>query len=290
MRTKSGFTLIELLVVIAIIALLLSILIPSLTLVKRKAAGIVCLSNERQLSIAWAMFASEHDDEIVDGQPDNDGDGVTDYGKYGVHPNFVSNPIAPPTGGDPFKMEGRILGLKKGGLWTYLENYKVFHCPADIRTVKDELRYGYRTYSIGAVYSLMAAKITTTGEEEVFVTKTIKINQPAEKIVWLEEMDVQQEYNDNTWNVFLHSGSPEWFDPVAVWHGDSSTFGFADGHADRHKWIGELVRERSNFEKAIELLADGRTQKRSGILTDPKDIEDWSWLKQHYIPAGNVSK
>jgi len=60
-RKMRAFTLIELLVVIAIIALLLSIIIPSLNLAKRKAAAAICLSNAKNLSAAWYMYQEDND-------------------------------------------------------------------------------------------------------------------------------------------------------------------------------------------------------------------------------------
>ena len=59
---KNGFTLIELLVVISIIALLLSILMPALTKVKEKGKLIVCRSNQRQLALAFNLYAVENND------------------------------------------------------------------------------------------------------------------------------------------------------------------------------------------------------------------------------------
>ena len=285
MKVKSGFTLIELLVVIAIIALLLSVIMPSLNMAKRKAAGVVCTSNEKQLSLAWTLFAADNDEEIVDGQPDNDDDGFTNYPGYGRVANFVAHPLTPPNGGARLSLEGRILGLQTGGLWPYLESYQIWHCPGDRRNAKNERRYGYRTYSIGAAYSRMAANITSTGEQDVFVTKTSQIKNPGSKFVFLEEMDVQAEYNDNTWNIFLQRSAPQWFDPVAVWHGDSSTFGYADGHAERHKWVGSLVKERADFGAAVALLDQGKNQKIASVPTDSQnDMEDWNWITKHYVP------
>ena len=63
MGPKKGFTLIELLVVISIIALLLSILMPALGMVKDKARFVVCKTNLKQYSIAMAMYLSECDDK-----------------------------------------------------------------------------------------------------------------------------------------------------------------------------------------------------------------------------------
>ena len=62
-KSYSGaFTLIELLVVISIIALLLSILMPSLQKAKQQARSIVCRSNLRQWATAIATFARDHDE------------------------------------------------------------------------------------------------------------------------------------------------------------------------------------------------------------------------------------
>ena len=58
--SKRGFTLVELLVVIGIIALLISILLPSLASARRSANNVKCLSNQRQLGTALVFFEQEH--------------------------------------------------------------------------------------------------------------------------------------------------------------------------------------------------------------------------------------
>jgi prepilin-type N-terminal cleavage/methylation domain-containing protein len=56
---RRGFSLVELLVVIAIIAVLLSILVPALSSVRSTARTVLCLSNQRQLGLAWSVYADD---------------------------------------------------------------------------------------------------------------------------------------------------------------------------------------------------------------------------------------
>jgi prepilin-type N-terminal cleavage/methylation domain-containing protein/prepilin-type processing-associated H-X9-DG protein len=64
MRKNRGFTLIELLVVIAIIALLLSVLMPALKLVKEKAKNLSCRANIRSLSVGFRLYTEENGGKV----------------------------------------------------------------------------------------------------------------------------------------------------------------------------------------------------------------------------------
>ena len=75
---RHGFTLIELLVVIAIIALLVSILMPSLNKAKQLARGVVCQSNLRNLHMGTVLYSEEYDGVM----PPHHHNWTSEQGKY----------------------------------------------------------------------------------------------------------------------------------------------------------------------------------------------------------------
>jgi prepilin-type N-terminal cleavage/methylation domain-containing protein/prepilin-type processing-associated H-X9-DG protein len=63
--SAGAFTLVELLVVIAVIAILAALLMPALTGAKKQAARIQCISNEKQLILAWAIYSTDNNESLV---------------------------------------------------------------------------------------------------------------------------------------------------------------------------------------------------------------------------------
>jgi prepilin-type N-terminal cleavage/methylation domain-containing protein/prepilin-type processing-associated H-X9-DG protein len=292
MKQKRAFTLIELLVVIAIIAMLLAIIVPALKKAKQLAAGAVCLANDSSASKAWVSYAEDYKGNLMDGDaPENSSDGhgiLTISGSQVRVWYFVGAPQTSAAVLNKDSVEDEVRGFEKGALWDYAgKASKAYNCPADKRWTKAPTSTtlisnskvgGYRTFSIGGVLSQWTlVNGAPTDESKYVVTKWSQFTSPSSKFVFIEEWDPRG-WNHRTFNVYLNQ--TKWYDSLAMTHNGASTFGYADGHAERHKWTGPETKRYFNVENQAN-----PQNNTSPALSDRKDIDDYNWFVQHYIPG-----
>ena len=258
---KKAFTLIELLVVIAIIALLLSILMPSLQKVRAMARTLVCETNLKQLITAWHAYAADNNDAmVVSYEYRDDNDPVTMGGEWVWAPTEVDT-------GDTVSarapaLEERKEGVTRGALYPYASDEEVFHCSSD----KSEHEH-FRSYSIVDCMNGIMKYTTGTFHRWDCLTKVSQVRRPSDKYVFIEENEFR-DYNMGSWMPFFDIDNNSFGgDPMGVWHLGKSSLGFADGHCEQRKWSKEFYDHFIEFE-------EWTTRQ----FTTVKGIEDLEWL------------
>jgi prepilin-type N-terminal cleavage/methylation domain-containing protein len=233
---RRGLTLVELLIVVGVISLLMALSLPALVRVRNQAQGTVCTQNQRTLALAWLLYKDDNNDRLVGGQ-------------VGKNPHdWVQGPKG--VGG---VIERKKEGIRQGVLYRYAgRNIRVYRCPADERKLVPG-QMAYRSYSI-------TGGANGEGWENAYVQaqRYSEIRQPAGKHVFVEEADPRG-WNQGSWVLNPRGGT--WVDPMAIWHSRArGTLGYADGHAEIHRWADSSTVEMSRKQIFFHPVPAGQGQ------------------------------
>ena len=248
-RPHHAFTLIELLVVIAIIAILASLLLPALASSKNRAQGVMCMSNIKQLSLGWLLYADDNDELLINnhGKPetvakrDTWANNVQDWGNSDDNIN-------------PIYLTDSRLGPYVG------RSVKVFKCPSD----KAPAANGERIRSV-AMNAMVGNPGELTNQFNPAYVQFYRISDmpdPSRIFVFLDEHcdTVNDGFFVNRLDTY------EWGNVPGSYHNNAVNLSFADGHVETHQWTGDAIRPSRQGGVGGTYAANPTT--------------DFEWLKQ----------
>lgn len=282
-----AFMLIELLVVIAVISLLMALLIPALRGARRQGQKTVCLSNHRQLILAWLAYASEYHGNIVDGNPGRMTKITRGSRVVQIKQGWLGTAFWSPTSRSEL-----IHNPDKGALWPWIKNVDVYRCPLGRPghpATYSTLISANGTPAEGTYWPQSGGEVTSKrlGSTVLFLTKLTDIVSPsaAERAVFI---DIGQTPARNDFYVYYLY--PKWSAQSVppIRHREGTTLSMADGHAEYWKWQGsetanvprKLIRLR-HFSMEVLDGGDYEPQTENGLY-DLQRLQKATWGRLGY--------
>ncbi len=268
-RTARAFTLVELLVVIALIAILASLLLPALSRAKDQARRVHCISNQKQIVIAWMLYPTDNQEFLV-----RNGSQSSITFTPGVTPPFLwvygGNHGAPQT----LTNEQYLVGAQYALLGPYNKQHRIFKCPADrtLWPLGGARVFQERSYALNYFMGTSAEHVTTplttsfnATHRLFFKSAELAASSPGHRFLFIDvnpaSICTPAFGLDMTTDRFIHNPSS--------FHRGSGVISFADGRVEVRKWLDP--RTRKNNVPGGTFIVHGETSPGN---------QDLRWLRE----------
>ena len=159
------------------------------------------------------------------------------------------------------------IAMTNSPLWFYVPVLETYQCPSDSRTRRLKPGSGWAFGSYSKTEGMNGGGWPGTTPWKKFSD----IIQASEAAVFVEEADPRGA-NLGTW--VLNTTPPGWVDPFAIFHGNWSSFSYADSHVDGHAWKDPKVIEAAR--------ASGQGKESFYWAGGGPNNRDFVWMYNHY--------
>jgi len=241
---------------------------------RKRAKRILCLTNLKQLTLAWTQYAEDNDGFIVNGAPlganghaiaPTTGEHTNELPWIGVceSPNYGAGELLPP--GE------QKHAIQEGAMWPYLKSLDIYRCPTGL--AGQEVTYAAMDGANGLSRSGQGTK------QDVHWMKNITAyRRPHYRIVYIDEGWVTPD------SFAVHFTQALWWEDPPVRHGEGSAQSYADGHSEWHRWKGKWtaayglatigIHPKNNYPPGAS-LPDGTI-----VPATSADWEDLYWIQR----------